>query len=189
MKFINLKFISFYLVLLTLAYVNSVLSESFDATVVKVIDGDTIRISKIVKDHRFEKTILIRLLGIDALEISDNQKSKKDEEFLHQDRIKEIKGAISAKDELLKLIPVGSKIKVKTDKQMFDQYGRLLGYVKTKDGIDVNQYLIQEGFAGLLMYAPNDERGDEFTEDYDNAKRLKKGLWGKEIQLTYRWNR
>jgi micrococcal nuclease len=90
------------------------------ATVEKVIDGDTI---DVVIDGEHQR---VRYYGIDAPE--------KDEECYQE--------ATERNREL-----VGTTVRLEADARDEDQYGRLLRYVFTNDGLSVDATLVSEGLA------------------------------------------
>jgi micrococcal nuclease len=59
-----------------------------------------------------------------------------------------------------------------------DTYGRRLAYPFTEEGIDTTAELLQLGLARGYFYFPF-SRKEEFRFYHDQAKQLKKGVWGK----------
>ncbi len=59
-----------------------------------------------------------------------------------------------------------------------DTYGRRLAYPFTKEGIDTTAELLKLGLARGYFYFPF-SRKEEFRFYHDQAKKLKKGVWGK----------
>ena len=96
--------------------------------VLKVVDGDTIKVE--ISD----KTESVRLIGIDAPELSDSS-------------TKGLK-AIEAKDFLIDLIGDG-KVRLEADETQDDKdvYDRLLRYVFLENGKMVNEEMIKEKMA------------------------------------------
>jgi micrococcal nuclease len=58
-----------------------------------------------------------------------------------------------------------------------DRYDRLLRYVYLPDGTNVNEKLVQNGYAFYYPYFPF-SRSDAFAKAEQNAQAAKKGLWG-----------
>lgn len=87
---------------------------TYDAQVVKVIDGDTV---DLLVDLGFHTSLSIRtrLLGIDAPEVST------------------VSGKI-AREELRIYLPVGSSVVVRTSKDPEDKYGRWIAQIEWKGG-------------------------------------------------------
>lgn len=121
--------------------------------VVKVIDGDTIK----VKVNGEEESI--RLIGIDTPE--------KNECFE--------KEATKRAKELME----NKKIKLEADSSQDDndKYGRLLRYIYLEDGILVNKKLIEEGFGTEYTYKIDYKFQTEFKEAEKMAKWQKVGIW------------
>ena len=119
---------------------------------VEVIDGDTIKISNL-----YDKTLKVRLSGIDAPEL--NQKY----------------GEESA-NHLRHLLKDGDFVIWSTGR---DRYGRLLGIIKVKN-VDVNLLMIKNGYAWAyrryLSSLPR-EKGPQYLTAELNARDLKLGIW------------
>lgn len=58
-----------------------------------------------------------------------------------------------------------------------DRYNRLLRYVYLSDGTDVNELLVQNGYAFYYPYFPF-TKSDQFAADQEAAMAAHKGLWG-----------
>ncbi len=102
----------------------------YNATVTKVVDGDTVDLScdlgfRIFSRDRF------RLLGIDTPERGQP-------------------GWAEATAALKELLPYGAVVKVKTDRPYNDKYGRWLAVVHA-DGVNVNDKMVADGFAKVYM--------------------------------------
>lgn len=136
--------------------------EVFD--VVKVIDGDTIKINYNGKHEN------IRFLLIDTPELNDSQWDGPQPY------------AIEAKEKVEQILKEG-KVEIEIGVQERDKYGRLLGYLYS-DGESVQEALLQEGLA-RVAYVYNDKRHlDRYRELEREAKRLKKGIWSIENYVT-----
>ena len=150
------KFIYFFYLLL----LSSLLfcGPSFGAEWLKVKqvpDGDTILLS----DGRY-----IRYIGINAPEIDyDNKKA---EPFGYKAK------------SLNKRLVLGKKVRLELDKEKHDQYGRLLAYVFTKEGIFVNKELIGQGYAYFLFLNPNVKYSKLLLNSQRDAMSAKRGIWG-----------
>ena len=140
-----------YLILL-LIIITPVYAEQYEATVIKVIDGDTIWIKK---DNNHIK---VRLSYIDAPELKQNF-------------------GIRSRNFLSNLV-LDKMIEVNTNKK--DRYNRHLGEIyihNTKESIFVNAKMIKSGNAWVYKtYANNPYLKN--LEDY--AKMNKKGLWNEQ---------
>ena len=138
-----------YLILILIITITPVYAEQYEATVIKVIDGDTLWIKK---DN---KHIKVRLSYIDAPELKQNF-------------------GIRSRNFLSNLV-LDKIIEVNTNKK--DRYNRHLGEIyihNTKESIFVNAKMIKSGNAWVYKtYANNPYLKN--LEDY--AKMNKKGLW------------
>jgi len=122
--------------------------------VVKVIDGDTIKL---------ENGQIVRYIGIDA------------PETVHPDKPIQCYGkeAFSKNKELVE----GKEIEMEKGVPETDEYARLLRYIWVED-IFVNEYLIREGFARSSTYLSGVEYQDRFEEAESKAREEGIGLWG-----------
>ena len=131
-----------------------------NASVDRIVDGDTL---VALIDGRPER---VRLLGIDTPEsVAEN---RPDQCFGKE-----------ASDYLATLLPEGSAITLILDEEARDQYDRLLAYVvRSSDELFVNLDLIERGFAGVLIYDPNDHYESLFRAAERAAIEADVGLWG-----------
>lgn len=130
------------------------------ATVVRVVDGDTVVLD--VGGH--DETV--RLLGIDT------------PETVKPNAPVECFGP-EASDRLKELIPPGSEVRVERDAEIRDRYGRLLLFVfRLSDRRLVNRLMIDGGFARALTIAPNRARAGELSDAARVARSERRGLWG-----------
>jgi len=131
----------------------------FEATVDRVVDGDTIIVAV---DGRVET---VRLLGIDTPEKAGGP------------RPAECFGS-EASAYAAELLPAGTTVYLSRDKESRDQYSRMLAYVhRADDGLFINQAMIQGGYATALFYAPNTMLKAEFTSSANRARRDWLGFW------------
>ncbi len=122
--------------------------------VVKVIDGDTIKL----EDGR-----VIRYIGVDT------------PETVHPSKPIQCYGK-EASNKNRELVE-GKKVEIEKDVSETDKYGRLLRYIWVGD-IFVNEYLVREGFAHSFTYPPDVKYQDRFREAERKAREEGKGLWG-----------
>ena len=131
-----------------------------NATVDRVVDGDTIVANINGARER------VRLLGIDT------------PESVAETRPDQCYGA-EASDYLKALLPEGTEITLIRDQEARDQYDRLLAYVvRSDDQLFINLELLQQGYAGIMIYSPNDHYEALFTEAENAAINGDVGLWG-----------
>lgn len=130
------------------------------ATVVEVVDGDTVRL-------RFGPVVeTTRLLGIDT------------PESVHPTVPEQCFGS-EATGELRRLLPPGTEVDVFRDADARDHYGRLLLHLRrTDDGLAVNLHLVENGFAAVAFYEPNHHDRGRFLDAERRAKAAGRGLWG-----------
>ncbi len=107
----------------------------YKATIIKVIDGDTVDVDIDLGFEVWLKNQRIRLYGIDTPESRTS------------DKVEKVFGNL-AKEKVLEFCPVGSDIilQTKTDDSR-GKYGRILGELITKDGVNVNEYFIENNYA------------------------------------------
>ena len=71
----------------------------------------------------------------------------------------------------------GKKVKLEFDVDTHDQYGRMLAYAYTENGIFINVDLLKNGFAIIMTIPPNVKYADQFFALQQKARETKKGLW------------
>jgi micrococcal nuclease len=127
--------------------------------VVRVVDGDTISASI------DGKTETIRFIGIDTPETVDPRKAV-------QCFGKE------ASDTTKKLL-TDQRVMLEKDPSQGerDKYGRLLAYVYRADGLFVNQYLVEQGYAHEYTYNAPYKYQAQFKAAEAQARTLGRGLW------------
>jgi micrococcal nuclease len=145
--------------------------ERATATVLRVIDGDTLKVSYGDQEEN------IRLIGIDTPESSANPKAKRDSKRTDKDLSLIISQGKEATNYVKGLIKPGDTIQVELDVQTRDKYGRLLGYVYLSDGKMLNEEVVRAGYANLMTYPPNVKYQEQFLRAYEEARESKRGLW------------
>lgn len=78
--------------------------------------------------------------------------------------------------EYTKKLLGGKQVELEFDEEQRDQYDRMLAYVYL-DGDMVNEQLLEQGLARVVVYQPNDKYIDEFRKIQDKAKQEKLGVW------------
>jgi hypothetical protein len=78
---------------------------------------------------------------------------------------------------------LNQQVRIVTDRQAHDQYGRLLGYVYVGPTF-VNLELVKNGHAMVLTYAPNVSRHGLFSQAQRQARAAGRGIWNPKQQLT-----
>lgn len=156
-----------------------IVSNEYDVTVIKVVDGDTVDVdidlgfNVVLTDER------VRIVGIDTPESRTS------------DRVEDLFGE-AAKKRLKELMESGAKLITTEDKHgedMKGKFGRILGDFKSADGRMVTDIMIEEGhcvayFGGSkeeiqMKHMANREKllreGVVSREDYDAAVKLMEG--------------
>jgi micrococcal nuclease len=105
---------------------------TYTASVLKVIDGDTIEVDFDLGFGVWLRNQRIRLDGIDTPESRTSDKEEKVRGTLSKDKLKEI---------------LGKDIQITTKIDPNEKYGRILGVLMNKDGVNVNQWLIENNYA------------------------------------------
>lgn len=136
----------------------SALTKMQSATVVRVVDGDTVELKL---DGKAEK---VRLLNADTPETVDPRKPV--EEYGRE-------ASAFAKS----VLAPGSKVYVKPEVEARDRYGRLLMHLYLEDGTWFNALLIRAGYAQLMTIPPNVSAADFFKSLQAKARKEQIGLW------------
>lgn len=130
-----------------------------EATVVRVVDGDTI-VARL-GGGREER---IRYIGVDTPE--SVKPGTAVECFAKQ-----------ASDFNARLVE-GRKVRLVHDAEERDRYGRLLAYVyREPDDLFVNAELVRRGYATVATFPPNVRHVDELTRLAREAREGSRGLW------------
>lgn len=130
-----------------------------NASVVRVVDGDTI----VVRTDRGDERV--RLIGIDTPESVDPRQPV------------ECFGKEAAR-YTRSIIPPGTEVTLERDVELRDRYDRLLAYVyRSADGLFVNEAIASEGYAQVLTVPPNVAYSDRFLAAERSARSAGKGLW------------
>jgi micrococcal nuclease len=125
-----------------------------DATVARVLDGDTIALT----DGRH-----VRLVQLDAPETDEDECYAREAERV-----------------LVRLLPPGARVEIETDAALDqrDRFGRILAYV-SRNGTNINLALVRAGAASVWFY--EGDRGRYAAQLLDGAEQAKahhRGLWG-----------
>ena len=125
----------------------------------KIVDGDTLDIKVGTQSVR------VRMLGVDTPETVDPRKVVQCFGKISSDKTKEL---------LLK-----HSVTLETDptQGITDKYGRVLAYVYRDDGLFINKYLLENGYAHEYTYNIPYQKQSEFKELAKTAQTNKLGLW------------
>lgn len=136
-------------------------ADAQEATVVRVVDGDTLQLrGRGVGPLPAERT-RVRLLLVDTPEVHTEQEC-----FGEQ-----------ASDRAAELLPEGSTVRVEADRDPTDRFDRALLHVWNSEGVNVGEALVREGFAEVLVVEPNDRYLDVFETAEEQARQAGRGLW------------
>ena len=128
------------------------------APVVRVVDGDTIRVGLPSGEEP------VRYIGIDTPE---SVKPGAPVECF-------AKRASAYNERLV----AGEKVRLVYDIERRDRYGRLLAYVyRARDGLFVNAELVRRGYATAVTFPPNVAHEREFRRLARRARMSGRGLW------------
>lgn len=130
--------------------------ELFD--VVKVIDGDTITIKL------GERNETVRLIGIDTPETNDPRTAV---QCFGKEATAKLKAVIGKRVSIEKDAGEGER----------DKYDRLLAYAYTEEGLHLNKYLVEQGYAYEYTYDDPYKYQKEFKDAEADAKAAERGLW------------
>lgn len=146
----------------------SAAGEAQTVAILRVIDGDTLR----VWDGETESTV--RLLGIDTPEAAANRKAQEDaaEWGVHVADI--LRAGEKARAFVAAVAPPG--IAVTLDVDGVDVYGRTLAYVHLPDGRCLNEFLLRAG-AALSPSRYRHARSGKYAELERIARAKKAGFW------------
>ncbi len=123
------------------------------AIVLRVDDGDTITVRI---DSRREK---VRLIGIDAPEMG------------------QFPWGLKAKRHLQEILPSSQEVFLEFDINRRDKYGRLLAYLRTRDGMMINEEMLKDGYAVLFTFPPNVRYVMELRAAQRYARERRLGMW------------
>jgi micrococcal nuclease len=133
------------------------------ATVVRVVDGDTLDVSFAGGSGEVER---VRLLGVDT------------PETVKPDTPVQCFGP-EASHHTKALLAPGTPVLLQRDEEARDRYGRLLAYLwRARDRTFVNLELVTDGFARTLSIAPNTAYRPTLAAAQDRARARRAGLWG-----------
>ena len=132
------------------------LSPAESATVKWIYDGDTL----LLTDKR-----KVRLIGIDTPEVEHHQQ-------------KQQAYAAKAREALRELLKKNHyKVKLRYGAERKDRYSRTLAHVYTPDGINIESWLLEKGYARTLVFPPNIKLADCYKQSEKLAQQQSLGIW------------
>jgi len=147
---------AFLALVLTLAAPAADASQALTATVLRIVDGDTIDVRL---NGRIEK---VRYIGMDTPETHHPVKGEQP-------------GGREATAVNRRLVE-GETVRLEDDVQERDRYGRLLAYVYVGD-LMVNAELVRLGYALVMTVPPNVKYASLFLKLQREAREASRGLW------------
>jgi len=133
--------------------------EKVIATVIEVVDGDTVDLS--IDGHRQR----VRLIGVDTPETKHPNKPVQC--YGHEATV-----------FTESLLPNDTKVRIERDTEARDTYDRLLVYLyRASDNMFINLELVRQGFAHVLTIEPNTAYVDKFVAAARDAQSNDRGLW------------
>jgi len=132
-----------------------------EATVVRLVDGDTVVLRGRGVGPLPGEPTRVRLLLVDTPEVHGGQEC-----FGEQ-----------ASARAAELLPDGAGVRVQADRDPTDRYDRALLHVWTEEGLNVGEQLVRGGFATVLVVEPNDRYVEAFDAAEDQARAAGRGLW------------
>ncbi len=125
-----------------------------------VVDGDTVEV------WRYGRPQKVRLIGMDTPEIADPRRVV---QCFGREASARAHSLLDGKNVRLELDPGQGEI---------DKYGRLLAYLFMEDGLNYNQYMIEQGFAHEYTYQSQPYKYQaQFKQAQQSAREQKRGFW------------
>jgi len=131
-------------------------SDSIQALVIRVIDGDTIEVNIAGSIYK------VRYIGIDTPELDDQRA--------------EYCALAQEATRYNRQLVEGKTVRLEKDISETDKYGRLLRYVYVDD-IFINAELVRLGLAWAIPYEPDIRYQDYLEEIEAEAKQARCGIW------------
>jgi len=120
----------------------------------KIYDGDTILLTNGLK---------VRLLGINTPEVE------------RRNKLAQVGGEV-AKSWLQKRLK-NKKVRLESDVEKKDKYGRLLAHIFTENKEHINIELVKQGLASVNIHPPNLKYTDELIKAEQQAEQARLGIW------------
>ena len=126
----------------------------YNATVVRIVDGDTIRLDIDLGFDIVLKNQSVRLYKVDTPECRTRD-------------LKEKAAGLLAKEVVQNLIAVGERVFIRTKLDTKGKFGRLLGTIITTDNININEHLIDNNYAVEYYGQSKTEVQSKHDENYN----------------------
>jgi len=126
----------------------------YNATVVRIVDGDTIRLDIDLGFDIILKNQSVRLYKVDTPECRTRD-------------LKEKAAGLLAKVVVQDLIAVGERVFIRTKLDTKGKFGRLLGTIITADNLNINEHLIDNNYAVEYYGQSKTEVQSKHEENYN----------------------
>ena len=126
----------------------------YNATVVRIVDGDTIRLDIDLGFDIILRNQSVRLYKVDTPECRTRD-------------LKEKAAGLLAKDIVQDLIAIGERVFIRTKLDTKGKFGRLLGTIITTDNININEHLIDNNYAVEYYGQSKKEVQSKHEENYN----------------------
>ena len=126
----------------------------YNATVVRIVDGDTIRLDIDLGFDIILKNQSVRLYKVDTPECRTRD-------------LKEKAAGLLAKVVVQNLIAVGERVFIRTKLDTKGKFGRLLGTIITADNLNINEHLIDNNYAVEYYGQSKTEVQSKHEENYN----------------------
>ncbi len=139
--------------------------------VVRVVDGDTIRVKNIAGTE-----IKVRLIGIDTPEVHKDEHLTRQAAQLGASPDELEKVGELATQRATELVGKGP-VWLEYDQDREDRYGRTLAYVWLDEQTMLNEKMLDEGLAVTMFFKPNLKNQARFEQRASSAREGRVGLW------------
>ena len=126
----------------------------YNANVVRIVDGDTIRLDIDLGFDIILRNQSVRLYKVDTPECRTRD-------------LKEKAAGLLAKDIVQDLIAIGERVFIRTKLDTKGKFGRLLGTIITTDNISINEHLIDNNYAVEYYGQSKKEVQSKHEENYN----------------------
>ena len=126
----------------------------YNATVVRIVDGDTIRLDIDLGFDIILKNQSVRLYKVDTPECRTRD-------------LKEKAAGLLAKVVVQNLVAVGERVFIRTKLDTKGKFGRLLGTIITADNLNINEHLIDNNYAVEYYGQSKTEVQSKHEENYN----------------------
>tara|TARA_R110001606_G_scaffold2647_3_gene11477 strand:- start:269 stop:700 length:432 start_codon:yes stop_codon:yes gene_type:complete len=126
----------------------------YNATVVRVVDGDTIRLDIDLGFDIVLNNQSVRLYRVDTPECRTRD-------------LKEKAAGLLSKSVVKGFVDQGSKVVIKTSLDTKGKFGRILGTIITDNGININEHLIDNNYAVEYYGQSKDDVNSLHQENYN----------------------